>query len=174
MCIIGEGEIGTLLKGGLVKLSNGEVYYLKDCQLKPGGLLSLSVGSAPQEKKWKPKPKREEGVSILPSEMIGLGSGNLEVQPIALKEMTSAPEPLPPPEVPMSPFAVVGGVLLLVLKKVAGLDRQLKSGSCQLRHQEAMTRIAKLEGKVLRKQIVDGAKFVKGKIDERKDKDEDS
>jgi hypothetical protein len=170
MCIIGEGEIGTLLKGGLVQLSNGDVYPLKDCQLKPGGRLSLSVGSAPPAKIWKPQPKIK-GVSILPSEMIGLGSGNLEVQPIALKTMTSAPEPLPPPEVPMSPFAVVGGVLLLVLKKVAGLDRQLKSGNCQLRHQEAITRIAKLEGKVLRKQIVDGAKFVKGKIDERKEKE---
>ena len=58
--------------------------------------------------------------------------------------------------------------MLYVLKKVSGLDRKLKHGSCEVRHQQAITRIAKLEGKVLRKQVVDGGKAVKAKLDERK------
>lgn len=75
----------------------------------------------------------------------------------------------------MIPFSVVGASLMYLLKKVSGLDRKLKEGSCEVRHQEAITRIAKLEGKVLRKQIVDGAKLVKSKLDERKgEKDENT
>ena len=165
MCVIGEGESATLLKGGLVRLLNGDIYHLSDCELKAGGRLVLSLGESQDTPKRKvAKPPRVEGVA-----MLGDSSEYSFVSPLTLEEVVlisevqqPPPPPPPPPEIPYSPFSVVGGVLLYVLKKVAGLDRELKAGSCEIRHKEAIVRIAKLEGKVLRKQIVDGAKTAKG------------
>lgn len=162
MCVIGPGEEGILLKGGLVKLRNGEIYHLSDCELRPGGKFTLSLGTVRAPKKtYRPVEKVKGKVLIGQDTEITL-VGVLErpsVEMISFKE-----EPPPPPQVetPVAPFAGVGMVLLMVIKKVAGLDRQLKAGSCEIRHQEAIVRIAKLEGKVLRKQIVDGAKTVYG------------
>ena len=164
MCVIGEGEEGLLLKKGLVRLSNGQVYKLSDCDLKPGGRLILSMESVEVESapRKKPLPSPVKGEFLIKdNEGFSFVSG-LDYPVVELISYEEVPPPPPPPEIPYTPFAVVGGALLLLLKKVAGLDRALKSGSCEIRHQEAIFRISKLEGKVLRKQIVDGAKAAKG------------
>ena len=165
MCIIGEGEEGTLLEGGLVRLKNGDLYYLSDCQLKAGGKLILGVGIVREKPKPKPKPKVKGEVIFDNVEMPFVSS----LTPPTVVIETGAPPPPPPVQMPYSPFAVIGVALVLVFKKLSGLDRELKSGSCPLRHQEAITRIAKLEGKVLRKQVIDGGKKVKELADKRRE-----
>jgi hypothetical protein len=168
MCVIGEGESATLLKGGYVRLLNGRIYHLSECDLKGGGRLVLSMGESYEEEMLPPKrvgaPKvKEKGVVILGDSSTYSFLPPLSTMEIpVISEVQEPPPPPPPVEIPYSPFAVFGGVLLLMLKKVAGLDRQLKAGTCELRHKEAIVRIAKLEGKVLRKQITDGAKTAKG------------
>ena len=182
MCVIGQGEYAILLKGGLVKLKNGDVYHLSDCTLEAGGRLALSIGQVSSPPRSKPSKKVIKGeVLFSDSEGIHFLEEGLREPIVVLKELRQEiqqPPPLPPPvEVPYSPFVVMGGVLMFVLKKVAGLDRVLKAGTCEMRHQEAIVRIAKLEGKVLRKQIVDGAKGVKGakeKWDKRKVEEEEA
>jgi len=184
MCVIGQGEYAILLKGGLVKLKNGDVYHLSDCTLEAGGRLALSIGQVSSTKPPRSKPPKKviKGeVLFSDSEEVHFLEEGLREPVVVLKEIRQEiqqPPPLPPPaEIPYSPFVVMGGILMFVLKKVAGLDRVLKAGTCEMRHQEAIFRIAKLEGKVLRKQIVDGAKGVKGakeKWDSRKAKEEDS
>lgn len=174
MCEIKEGEIGTLLKGGLVRLRDGSVYHLKDCSFGVGGRLVLSVSM--------PKPifKKKievEGASNLEGVPISLIDTQLSVKEIPTfvisEHVLVASEPEPPLEIESTLLGGLSIGLAFLFKKVTGLDRELKAGSCEIRHQEAITRIAKLEGKVLRKQIVDGAKFVKSKIDERKETSDD-
>lgn len=181
MCVIGEGESATLLKGGYVRLLNGRIYHLSECDLKGGGRLVLSMGESYEEEMLPPKrrgaPKvKEKGVVILGDSSTYSFLSPLSTMEIPAISEVHEPPPPPPVEIPYSPFAVVGGVLLFMLKKVAGLDRQLKAGTCELRHQEAIVRIAKLEGKVLRKQIVDGAKTAKGlkeKMSAKKDEEKE-
>ena len=168
MCIIGEGEEGTLLEGGLVRLKNGDLYYLSDCQLKAGGKLILGVGIVRASPKPKPKPK-VKGEVIFDNVEIPFVSS---LMPPTVVIETGVSEPPPAPravQMPYSPFAIIGVALVLVFKKLSGLDRELKSGSCPIRHQEAITRIAKLEGKVLRKQVIDGGKKVKEFADKRRE-----
>jgi len=162
MCVIGEGVRATLLKGGLVMLEDGSIYHLSDCTLKAGGTLSLSISAVPV--KSSPNRIKIEGVSLLSLDHLERFTGGLEAPVVRLtRQEIKAPLPLPPvAEVPYTPFALIGASMLLLLKKIAGLDKQLKAGTCEMRHVEAINRIASLEGKVLRKQIVDGGKFVYG------------
>ena len=172
MCKIENGEIGQLLKGGMVRLTHGEVYHLKDCTFGAGGRLVLSVVSTPRI------PQENPIKSSITLEYMGskLIDPTLKTHPIPILYTQSlvAEQPKAPQEasitVETTLLATMGMMCLFVLKKVAGLDRELKAGSCQIRHQEAISRIAKLEGKVLRKQLVDGAKFVKDKLDKRSTK----
>lgn len=172
MCEIKEGEIGTLLKGGLVRLRDGSVYHLKDCSFGVGGRLVLNATTPPIKKEIEVKGASNlEGVSLslIDTQLL------VEEMPVLFisEQATLAPDPEPPLEIEST---ILGGLslgLAFVFKKLAGLDRELRAGSCEIRHQEAITRIAKLEGKVLRKQLVDGAKFVKSKIDERKETSEE-
>lgn len=170
MCVVNPGDVVYLIKDGLVRFEDGSVYLFKDCKLR-GGTLVLGVGEVKSKPKPKPKPK-VEGEAIL--EEINLGS--FQLKPLEVKTMMTTPvkeEKVEPPTSTL-PLAVLSVAVIYALKKVLGLDRKLKQGSCEVRHQEAITRIAKLEGKVLRKQIVDGAKLVKGKLDEKKSKGEGS
>jgi hypothetical protein len=175
MCVITEGVTAQLLKDGLVRLNDGSVYNLNDCKLEPGGRIVLAMGiEKPKSKhRYKPKPK-VKGEVFLEDIEVSLYEDTLKTQEIILQPPKEAPPPFEPPAT-LVPFTVVGATLLYVLKKVSGFDRKLSHGSCEVRHQQAITRIAKLEGKVLRKQVVDGGKTVKTKLDERKaKKDEDS
>lgn len=175
MCVIGSGETGVLLKGGLVRLLNGDVYLLSDCTLKGGGTLVLAVGQvqAPQAPKKVRGKEKLKGVSLLDDTLSFSFIPSLPPPQVRLISEAHEPPPAPPTaEVPYTPFALLGGALLFAFKKLAGLDRQLKSGSCEIRHREAIVRIAKLEGKVLRKQVVDGVKTAKGlkeKLEEKKE-----
>lgn len=172
MCTIGEGVSAQLLKGGLVRLNNGEIYYLKDCKLEPGGRFVLSVGY--EEKRQVASTPKRKGVAHLDDISFKLGDYTLNpIEMIMQPAKEETPKPVEPPTSYTLPLAVVSGVLMYALKKISGLDKELKAGTCEMRHQEAVTRIASLEGKVLRKQIVDGAKFVKGQLDERKKDDEE-
>jgi len=166
MCVITEGITAQLLKGGLVRLNDGSVYRLEDCKLEAGGRLVLAVGIKREKPRPKPRLKIVGEVNLEGVE-VSLGDFSLETQEIILHPPKEPPPPFEPPAT-LIPFSVVGATLLYLLKKVSGLDRKLKHGSCEVRHQEAITRIAKLEGKVLRKQVVDGGKAVKAKLDERK------
>jgi len=144
-------------------LEDGSVYYLKDCKLEGGGTLILSVGET-KDPPLRAKP-RVKGEVIFPKEALRGFIEGLEAPVIHLAHIETKPSEKPLIDSSMldhAPLTVVGGLLLFLLKKVAGLDRALKAGSCELRHQEAIIRIATLEGKVLRKQIVDGAKTAYG------------
>jgi hypothetical protein len=175
MCLITEGVTAQLLKDGLVRLNDGSIYYLKDCKLEAGGRIVLAMGIEKDKPRAKPIPQpKVEGEVNLEGIEVSLGDFSLETQEIILQPPKESPPPFEPPAT-LVPFTVVGATLLYILKKVSGLDRKISHGSCEVRHQQAITRIAKLEGKVLRKQIVDGGKTVKAKLDERKVKnDEDS
>ena len=166
MCVITEGVTATLLKDGLVRLNDGSVYSLNDCKIEPGGRMVLAIGIEKPKPKPKPKPK-VEGVVNLEGIEVSFGDLFLETQEIILQPPKQAPLPFEPPNT-LVPFTVVGATLLYLLKKVSGFDRKLSHASCVVKHQEAVTRIAKLEGKVFRKQIVDGGKAVKSKLDEKK------
>jgi hypothetical protein len=170
MCVITEGITAQLLKGGLVRLNDGSVYRLDDCKLEAGGRIVLAVGIEREKPRPKPRPNPRPkivGEVNLEGVEVSLGDFSLETQEIILHPPKEPPPPFEPPAT-LVPFTLVGAALLYLLKKVSGLDRKLKHGSCEVRHQEAITRIAKLEGKVLRKQVVDGGKAVKAKLDERK------
>lgn len=171
MCVIKEGVVGQLLKGGLVRLNDGSIYYLKDCKFEVGGRIVLAMGIQKPRPKPRPQPKVEGEVN-LDGINVSFGDFSLETQEIILQPPKESPPPFEPPAT-LVPFTVVGATLLYLLKKVSGLDRKLSHGSCEVRHQQAITRIAKLEGKVLRKQIIDGGKTVKAKLDERKAKNDE-
>jgi hypothetical protein len=165
MCTINPGDEVHLVKGGYVLLPNGELHKSKDCVWK-GGVISLKIVT-PRPKPI-PKPSKKEGVTMITGGDVSIGEYTLE--PITISYLRQEePEPSPPLISDPAPLAIVGAVLIYALKKVAGLDRELKSGSCEIRHQQAVIRIAKLEGKVLRKQIVDGAKLVKEKVSREKE-----
>lgn len=173
MCVITEGVIATMLKDDLVRLNDGSIYKLKDCKLESGGriVLAIGIGKPKPKRRYKPRPKAE-GIVNLEGVEVSLGDFSLETQEIILQPPKEEDPPFEPP-VALVPFTVVGATLLYVLKKVSGFDRKLSHGSCAVKHQEAVTRIAKLEGKILRKQVIDGGKTVKAKLDERKaNKDE--
>lgn len=174
MCRIKSGMSVQLVSEGRVLFPDGSLYYLKDCTLETGARLVLAVGTEdkppPVRRRVKPKPKPLPSDNFMEQDEISLADLSLKTEAITLQ--VPPPEPLPEPPLGVSEVAIttIGATLLWVLKKVSGLDNQLKSRSCAVRHQEAMTRIGKLEGKVLRKQIVDGGKFVKGQLDKRKEK----
>jgi hypothetical protein len=166
MCKISEGEIALLLPDGKVRLEDGSVHYLRQCELLPGARLLLGVREYTHKKK-KPPIK---GVYNADRDMV-----DFEISPLVLKEIiVPKKDPLPPqvsePESNylhvLAPITIAA--LAYLFKKVAGLDNKLTSGSCEVKHQVAMDRIAKLEGKVLRKQIIDGGKLVKEKISKDK------
>lgn len=180
MCDIRDGEIGTLLKGGLVRLRDGSIYRLKDCSFGEGGRLVLSTGEPSKRRARAPSPKKKkyEGKANLDGLEITFLDNDLRAPSVVMREMKEVIEQ-PPPQpkidsVDMGVLSAVGATLLFVLKKVSGLDRKLKDGSCAVRHQEAIVRIAKLEGKVLRKQLVDGAKTAKGLKEKWDSRSEDS
>ena len=169
MCVINTGDVAYLIKGGNVLLPDGYIYPLSSCKWL-GGKLILGIGevkrSPPLKRKVKKKDSKSEGVVLIKGDEIDLGEYNLE--PVIMTLNTPPPSPPPPPPSYLLPFSIIGVGLLYSIKKLSGLDRKLKHGSCEVRHQEAINRIAKLEGKVLRKQVVDGGKAVKAKLDERK------
>jgi hypothetical protein len=126
----------------------------------------------------RPVKKKYVGKAYLDGVEIEFLGSQLQLSPIALLKTEKVIEQTPPPTPPkidsyeIGALSMVGATLMFVLKKVAGLDRKLREGSCTIRHQEAIFRIAKLEGKVLRKQIVDGAKTaknIKDKVSEKKE-----
>jgi len=176
MCDIRDGEEAVLLKNGLVRLKDGSIHNLKDCDLGAGGKLILSAGEyTPRSVK---KKKKYVGKAHLDGAEIDFLGSQLQLSPIALLKTEKVIEQPPPPPPPkrdpyeIGVLSMVGATLMFVLKKVAGLDRKLREGSCAIRHQEAIIRIAKLEGKVLRKQIIDGAKTaksIKDKVSEKKE-----
>jgi hypothetical protein len=168
MCEIKKGMEVYLLKGGLVKLPDGSVYALSDCSFT-GGKIILGIGEYVP-----PRPKKKvikvNGIPLLEEDHIDFGDYNLRPVELVLNPIKE-PEPEPPVSYTL-PFALIGAGLLFALKKISGLDRKLKTGSCEVRHQEAIVRIAKLEGKVLRKQVMDGGKKIKEKFIDKKEEDE--
>jgi len=181
MCIVRDGESVILVKGGYVLFKDGSLYLLKDCKLEPGARLVLAI-SEPKKKSipkrvYKPYVKSD---TFLEVSDVSLADVYLEIEPVLMVNFNedkraeiAQPVEKKPQQSNISDIAlpVVGVMLMYLLKKVSGLDKELKSGSCEIRHQEAVNRIASLEGKVLRKQIIDGAKFVKGQIDKRSERD---
>lgn len=169
MCTITKGQKAILLKGGLVRLENGDVYKLSDCHLENGARLVLGVATV---RKKKHIAKKQSGVVLL-NDMENVSFiSHLDPPEVAYIKIKHPPQ-IVKKEIPSSPFIAIGLVFLLVVKKIAGLNKELKTGSCPIRHQEAITRIAKLEGRLLRKQIIDGGKKVKEHLDSKKKDPED-
>jgi len=162
MCEIKKGDVVYLVKGGNVMFEDGRLYRMSDCKLK-GGKIVLGMKGVAEK-----KVEKKEGISLLKQDSIDLGDFKLESMEIEL----------PKEEMPerndfggwVGPVLMLGAGFLWMLKKISGFDRKINFNSCELRHQEAIVRIAKLEGKVLRKQLIDGGKKVKEKM-EKKEKD---
>lgn len=170
MCEIKKGDIVYLVKGGKVLLPNGFVYPIDSCKWLGGKIILgvQEVGQKPVRKKPK-KPVLNQPFP-LDIDLVDLGEYELKSTEIVISPPKTVKDIPTPPSYTL-PFTVIGIFLLYTLKKLSGLDRKLKHGSCEIKHQQAITRIAKLEGKVLRKQVIDGGKKLKAKLDERK-KDE--
>ena len=181
MCVIKEGVEVYLISGGNVMFPNGDVYSLSDCKLT-GGTLILGVGEVEEESPYvrkalprRVKRKKNIGKSLIIQDDVGFGDyslDSLDLKTLGVVEVPEKLESVDYPNVDVVGFGVVFALIMTLFKKVAGLNRELKGGSCEVRHIEAITRISKLEGKVLRKQIVDGGKFIKEKYDNAK-KDEE-
>ena len=179
-CLINNGEIGILYKGGLVKLSDGNFYRLTDCEFSPGGRLVIGVEESP-ERRFKEERKEEikysKGEVLLRDDEFSFSETKLN--PISIMMMPSQKEkPYLKSEDTLTDlfpasFLFVCGLIGVLFKKLAGVNRQINSGTCEMRHYEAMTRIAKVEGKLLRKQAIDGGKKIKQKFDENKNKNSD-
>jgi hypothetical protein len=171
MCIINEGDEVYLVKGGKVLFKDGTTYPFSSCKWLGGKvILGISTSRPPKAKKRPIKYKPRIEGKVLLDDNLYLGEYTLEPMVIQTPK-----EPLieTQPTSYLVPISIIGVGLLYALKKVSGLDRKLKQGSCEIRHQEAITRIAKLEGKVLRKQISDGGKTIKSKLDQRKESKDD-
>lgn len=178
MCEIKEGDEVYLVKGGKVLFPDGSIYDLRDCQLS-GGRLILGI-EEDAEDNWPKKltrsvEKKKTGGKefVFESKDIDLGEYNLETNAVEIVSIEDKKEINETNEyMSFLPLAIICAGLLYALKKVSGFDRELKKGTCEMRHAEAVVRIAKLEGKVLRKQIIEGGKKVKEKFDEKKDNSE--
>ena len=179
MCEIKEGDEVYLIKGGKVLFPDGSIYNLQDCQLT-GGRLIMGVEEGIEEQRPKKRFRRVKKKKVgggkefvFEGKGIDLGEFKLETSVAEIVRIEDKKEVNETNEyISFLPLAIIGVGLLYVLKKVSGFDRELRKGTCEMRHAEAIVRIAKLEGKVLRKQVIDGGKKVKEKIDERKEKDE--
>lgn len=180
MCKIKEGDEVYLIKGGKVLFPDGSIYNLKDCQLS-GGRLIMGIEEGIEERsgskksiKWDKKKKVGGKEFVFEGKGIDLGEYSLETS--VTTEIVSIEDKKEVNEmneyVSFLPLTIIGAGLLYALKKVSGLDRELRKGTCEMRHTEAIVRIAKLEGKVLRRQIIDGGKKIKEKIDEKKENNE--
>ena len=139
------------------------------------GLMNLSDTGEKKTKRRKPKKPKKPKKPILNQpfpldvDLVDLGEYKLKPTEIVISSTQTVKNvPTPPILTDTLPFAIIGVFLIYTLKKLSGLDRKLKHGSCEIKHQQAITRIAKLEGKVLRKQVIDGGKKLKAKLDERK------
>lgn len=177
MCEIKEGVEVYLVSGGNVMFPNGDIYSLSDCKLT-GGTLILGIGEAEDASPhigYQKKPKKKNvGKSLIVKDMFDLG--DFELKEIKTQMIEVKDEVIPEENYNdffAGGFVIVFALLFNIFKKVSGINNELKIGSCEVRHAEAITRISKLEGKVLRKQIVDGGKFVKEKYDKSKKKKED-
>ena len=176
-CLIDNGEVGILYKGGLVKLSNGDFYYLKDCDFSTGGRLVIGIEESP-ERRFKEERKEEvkysKGEALLRDTEFSFSETKLS--PISIIMMpTEESAPLVKRENTYDDLFPVSFIFFIscigvLFKKLAGINRQINSGTCEMRHYEAMSRIAKVEGKLLRKQAIDGSKKIKQKFDENKNK----
>ena len=172
MCEIKEGVEVYLISGGNVMFPNGDIYSLNDCKLT-GGTLILGVGEVEDESpyiRYRKKPKKKNtGKSLIVKDMFDLGEFELKEMKTQIIEVKDEAIPVEDyNDFFIGGFVIVFALLVNIFKKVSGINNELKIGSCEVRHAEAITRIAKLEGKVLRKQIVDGGKFVKEKYDKSK------
>ena len=179
MCKIKEGDEVYLIKGGKVLFPDGSIYNLKDCQLS-GGRLIMGIEEGIEERSGskksikRDKKKKAGGKEfVFEGKGIDLGEFKLETSATEIVSIEDKKEVNEMNEyVSFLPLAIIGAGLLYALKKVSGLDRELRKGTCEMRHTEAIVRIAKLEGKVLRRQIIDGGKKIKEKIDEKKENNE--
>ena len=178
-CEIKEGDEVYLIKGSKVLFQSGEVYNLKDCRVSGGKIIIGIEETVPSAQKKKPKlvkkkSKSKKGKVLLEDIEISLGDLKLKNPYVEIKttvQQKKFKETKKEVDVPgtLLPFTIAFSCIFYLFKKISGLDRKLKSGSCEVRHIEAINRIAKLEGKVLRKQIIDGSKAIKSKIEKNRD-----
>jgi len=180
-CEIKEGDEVYLIKGGKVLFQSGEVYNLKDCNVSGGKIIigiEETVPSAQKKKSKfiKKKSKSKKGKVLLEDIEISLGDLKLknpyvEIKTAVQQKKLEETKPHKEIDVPgnLLPFTIAFSCIFYLFKKISGLDRKLSSESCEVRHIEAINRIAELEGKVLRKQIIDGSKAIKSKVDKKRE-----
>lgn len=183
MCEIKEGDEVYLAKGGKVFFkSTGHLYDLSNCKIS-GGRIIVGIEESDEafdnnlhiykNKNIKKRQQFKKGKVLLEDFDISLGDLKLKNPYVEIKSVVhekKLEEVQNKVDVPITtlPFAIAFSCIFYLFKKISGLDRKLNAGTCEVRHAEAIKRIASLEGKVLRKQIIDGGKAIKNKIDKNK------
>ena len=178
-CLIGEDEVAILYKGGLVKLKNGKFYSLRNCEFLPGGRLVIGIEESISENYRASRIKERK---IVKGEVLLRESDivfeNTKLNPVSIQiQHENVHKEFEKENGNESYFVIslvlIAGLFVSLFKKLAGINKELNSGSCQIRHSHAMMRISDLESKMLRKKVIDGGKAVKQKLDERKKKSQD-